>query len=661
MVASKNTEYEGKLLDIDLSSGKTVVKYLASDLFRHFIGGSGINAKLLYDEVPVSCDPLSPENILIFGFGPLVGSGFPASTRFTITTKSPLTGIYADSNAGGSFGVAARGKGYDHIIIRGQSDRPVYLILEEKGNVRIMDADNLWGLDTFQTDEMLRKKHGKCETLRIGPAGEHLVKFATAVSSSGRISFNGRGGMGCVMGSKKLKAIVIASDKKKKSSDCSVPLADTDYIRDVSARYKKLMIESERCKVRSKCGTMDIMAAYSAFDDLWEKNYQHHLDPSAVEDLLPPSLLKKYMAGKTGCHGCPLSCTLKFRVNEGAFSGEEGEKFEFGHAYLLGPNLGIYTFPPLLSLANCANRLGLDSMELGSTLGMLTECFERKIITANDCEGINLKWGDVDGYRKLIEKIAFRQGIGDTLAEGLRKASSAINPQAQKFAFHIKGQGYRIDSNQTWVLSYALSTRGGDHLKGMPFTMFAPGRKEIIDRSIGCLPDEKGYNPREPDAKGRIVWWHENFKTLVDCLGLCIFPVVGLFVEGNFSLSTIAELYSRATGFTVSAGEMFRSAERVYQLQKAFNVKLGITRKDDYFVKREMDGEEGNDLPFQKIDLDHPGMLDEYYQYRGYSNKGLPTLTRLREVGLNQVADELQTADLIGEESALPLDDLINL
>ena len=658
---SKNTEYEGKLLDIDLSSGKTVVKSLASDLFRRFIGGSGINAKLLYDEVPASCDPLSPENILIFGFGTLVGSGFPASTRFTITTKSPLTGIYADSNAGGSFGVAARGKGYDHIIIRGQSDIPVYLILEETGNVRIMDADNLWGLDTFQTDEMLHKIHGKCETLRIGPAGEHLVKFATAVSSSGRISFNGRGGMGCVMGSKKLKAIVIASDKKKKSSDCSVPLADTDYIRDVSARYKKLMIESERCKVRSKCGTMDIMAAYSAFDDLWEKNYQHHLDPSAVEDLLPPSLLKKYMAGKTGCHGCPLSCTLKFRVNEGTFGGEEGEKFEFGHAYLLGPNLGIYTFPPLLSLANCANRLGLDSMELGSTLGMLTESFERKLITANDCDGINLKWGDVDGYRELTEKIAFRQGIGDTLAEGLRKASSAINPQAQKFAFHIKGQGYRIDSNQTWVLSYALSTRGGDHLKGMPFTMFAPGRKEIIDRSIGCLPDEKGYNPREPDAKGRIVWWHENFKTLVDCLGLCIFPVVGLFVEGNFSLSTIAELYSRATGVTVSAGEMFRSAERVYQLQKAFNVKLGITRKDDYFVKREMDGEEGNDLPFQKIDLDHPGMLDEYYQYRGYSNKGLPTLTRLREVELNQVADELQTADLIGKESALPLDDLINL
>ncbi|MCK5186588.1 MAG: hypothetical protein KAR43_05585, partial [Deltaproteobacteria bacterium] len=468
------------------------------------------------------------------------------------------------------------------------------------------------------------------------------------------------GGMGCVMGSKKLKAIVIASDKKKKSSDCSVPLTDTDYIRDMSARYKKLMIESERCKVRSKCGTMDIMAAYSAFDDLWEKNYQHHLDPSAVEDLLPPSLLKKYMAGKTGCHGCPLSCTLKFRVNEGTFGGEEGGKFEFGHAYLLGPNLGIYTFPPLLSLANCANRLGLDSMELGSTLGMLTECFERKLITAKDCDGINLKWGDVDGYRKLIEKIAFRQGIGDTLAEGLRKASSAINPQAQKFAFHIKGQGYRIDSNQTWVLSYALSTRGGDHLKGMPFTMFAPGRKEIIDRSIGCLPDEKGYNPREPDAKGRIVWWHENFKTLVDCLGLCIFPVVGLFVEGNFSLSTIAELYSKATGVTVSAGEMFRSAERVYQLQKAFNVKLGITRKDDYFVKREMDGEEGNDLPFQKIDLDHPGMLDEYYQYRGYSNKGLPTLTRLREVELNQVADELQTADLIGKESALPLDEVIN-
>jgi len=658
---SKKKEYEGRLLDIDLSSGKTVVRPLGSDLFKNFIGGSGINARLLYDEVPVSCDPLSPENVLIFGFGPLLGSGFPASTRFTITSKSPLTGIYTDSNAGGSFGVAARRKGYDHIIIRGQSDRPVYLILEGEGNVRIMDAGNLRGLDTFETDEMLHRMHGECETLRIGPAGENLVKFASIVSSSGRISFNGRGGLGCVMGVKKLKAIVITSDKKEQNSDSSVPLADAGYIKEISTRYRKLMLESERCKVRSKCGTMDIMAAYSAFDDLWEKNYQHHLDPSDIEDLLPPSLLKKYMAGKTGCHGCPLSCTLKFKVKEGTFSGEEGGKFEFGHAYLLGPNLGIYTFPPLLNLANYANRMGIDSMELGSTLGMFTECFEQKLVTENDCDGINLKWGDVDGYRKLTEKIAYRQGIGDTLAEGVRKASSTINPRAETFAFHIKGQGYRVDGNQAWVLSYALSTRGGDHLKGMPFTIFAPGRKEIIDRCVGSLPGEGGYDPRNPEAKGRIVWWHENFKTLIDCLGLCIFPVVGLFNEGNLPLETIARLYSGATGFTASAGEMFRSAERVYQLEKAFNVKLGITRKDDCFVKREADGEEGKDLPFQKIDLDHPGMLEEYYKYRGYSGEGLPTLTRLKEVGLNQVAQELQAMSLTGEDSVLPLDEVIRL
>lgn len=659
MYNSKKKEYEGRLLDIDLSTGKIVVRPLARNLFKCFIGGGGINAKILYDEVPPSCDPLSPENVLIFGFGPLLGSSFPAATRFTITSKSPLTGIYTDSNAGGGFGIAARGKGCDNIIIRGQSDNPVYLLLGEEGTVKIMDARNLWGLDTCQADEMLHKIHGRCETLRIGPAGEHLVKFATVVSSTGRISFNGRGGLGCVMGAKKLKAIVVIPDEQEQSTHSSVPLADEDFIREVGSRYRKLMRESERCKVRSQCGTMDIMAAYSGFNDLWEKNYQLHLDSSTIEDLLPSSLLKKYVTGKTGCPGCPLSCTLNFKVNEGAFNGEEGKKFEFGHAYLLGPNLGIYTFPPLLRLANCANRLGIDSMELGSTLGMLTECFERKLITAHDCDGVSLKWGDVDGYRQLIGKIAFRQGIGDVLAEGVKKASAAINPRAPGFAFHIKGQGYRIDSNQAWVLSYALSTRGGDHLKGMPFTIFAPGRKEIIDRFIGCLPDEKGYNPREPEAKGRIVWWHENFKTLVDCLGLCIFPVVGLFFEGNLPLETIAKLYSGATGITLSSGELFRSAERIYQVQKAFNVKLGITRKDDYFVKRVMDGGEEKELPFKRIDLDHPGMLEEYYRYRGYSKEGLPSLARLEEVGLKQVAEELQAANLIGDDSTLPLDEVI--
>jgi aldehyde:ferredoxin oxidoreductase len=406
---------------------------------------------------------------------------------------------------------------------------------------------------------------------------------------------------------------------------------------------------------------MDIMAAYSAFNDLWEKNYQDHLDSSAVEDLLPPLLLKKYMAGKTGCPGCPVSCTLKFKIGEGAFNGEEGSKFEFGHAYLLGPNLGIYTFPPLLHLANAANRLGMDSMELGSTLGMFTECFEQKLITARECDGIDLKWGDVNSYSQLIEKIAFRQGIGDTLAEGVRKSSAAISPRAQEFAFHVKGQGYRIDSNQAWMLSYVLSPRGADHLKGMPFTMFAPGRKDIIDRFIGSLPGEGGYDPRSPEGKGRVVWWHENFKTLIDCLGVCIFPVVGLFSEGNLPLETVAELYNSATGLDLSARDLFLSAERVYQLEKAFNVNLGITRKDDYFIKSTANGREEKDLPFKKIDLDHPGMLEEYYRYRGYSSNGLPSPTRLKEVGLNREAQELAQANLVGDDSALPMDEIMKL
>jgi aldehyde:ferredoxin oxidoreductase len=659
--SSYSNEYPGRILDIDLTSGKTTVRPLPYDLLKNFIGGAGINARILYDEVPPSCDPLSEENLLILGFGPLVGSDFPASTRFTITSKSPLTGIYTDSNAGGGFGGAARKKGYDHIIIRGKSDKPVYLLLGKDGDVKILDARDVWGLDIFQADEKLRKVHGRCETLRIGPAGENLVKFATIVSSSGRISFNGRGGLGCVMGAKNLKAIVVAEDDQEAGTHSSLPLAHADALKELSVRYRKLMRESERCKVRSKCGTMDIMGAYSAFDDLWEKNYQDHLDSSAVEDLLPPSLLTKYMAGKTGCPGCPLSCTLKFKIGEGAFSGEEGNKFEFGHAYLLGPNLGIYTFPPLLHLANAANRLGMDSMELGSTLGMITECVEQKLITSRDGEGLNVKWGDVTGYSQLIEKIAFRQGIGDTLAEGVRKSSAAISPRAQEFAFHVKGQGYRIDSNQAWMLSYVLSPRGADHLKGMPFTMFAPGRKDIIDRFIGSLPGEGGYDPRSPEGKGRVVWWHENFKTLIDCLGVCIFPVVGLFSEGHLPLETVAELYNSATGLDLSARDLFLSAERVYQLQKAFNVKLGITRKDDYFIKSTANGREGKDLPFKKIDLDHPGMLEEYYRYRGYSSNGLPSPNRLKEVGLTREAQELAHANLVGDDAALPMDEIMKL
>lgn len=637
--------WQGKILIVDLTAGTLSERPLSKEEMKDYLGGGGTNTKLLYEFAPPDVDPMSPDNALIIGAGPLVGTPIPASGRFTMTTKSPLSGIFADSNAGGNFGVVMKRCGYDHVVLLGKASSPVYLLMTED-KAEILPADDLWGMDIIETNDALLEKHGKeAEVARIGQAGENLVKFACVITSSKRLGVFGRTGVGAVMGSKNLKAIVVDGHKE-------IPLADPSSVDIIAKHLQEKMTSSLPCKDRARNGTLNVITGYNAVNELWKQNHRELAGEEEGMQLEPDVFLEHYYKGKRGCYRCPLACTLRWEIPEGKFAGETGDKVEFGHIFPIGVNLGIFDYPSILHISNLTNRYGVDSVELGYTLSMASECYELGILTLERTEGTPILWGDSDSYETVIEQIVFRRGIGDVLAEGTKRAAELIGPEAIPYGLHMKGLGYGPENSAGWTLGLLTSSRGGDHLKAMPISLYAFGMPHMMDAMIGAKADQpEAYQMDSPVGKGRYIWWHENYKVLVDSLGLCIFPYLMLVMGAGDCLPEELNVFlSCVTGLTLNEEEFMNAAERVYQLQKLYNVELGIKRKDDELNKRPVDKQWESSSPFVQLDTSHPGMLDEYYDYRGYNRDGLPTPQRLREVGLDDYLHRLDKLGLMARE-----------
>lgn len=635
--------WRGKILEVDLSKEMIGELELPEHLMRNYIGGSGINARLLYDlckENP-TLDPLSPENPLIFGFGPVVGTAFPCATRFTVTAKSPLTRIFGDSNAGGFFGVRIKQVGYDHIIIKGISKRPVALFMEKGKKPELVDASNLWGLDTYETDKVIEKLYGKdCESARIGPAGENLVRYANIFSGRKRIGANGRAGMGCVMGSKRLKAIIV----KGKGI---VPVASPKILNDLAKRYSEIWGKGPATAANSEYGTLILIAQLGT--EVGVKNDQGKITPEQLEQYDLEKFLTKYKDGKTACFRCPVGCSQKWKIEEGKYRGEQGDKIEFGHYIHLGPLLGIFDFPTLFHLADLINRMGMDVTQFGWNLSMALECFQRGILGSEATDGIELNWGDEEMVEEMIIKTAKRAGFGNILAESIPEMIQKLGPESRPYGFHTKGMTFPYNRREVLPMSLASSvaTRGADHMKGHPFSGLV-GAQEMLERIFGKdIPDEI-TNPRSPEAKGRIVWWHENYKMLMDSLGLCFIPLAATTIYGEplILFEEMGEIYQAVTGMDPES--LFKSAERAYQIERCYNALLGITCKDD--VRQGTSRGELDPIP---------QMLDEYYYYRGCSKEGLPTRKRLRELGLEDVVQDLAHAGRISEDKCPEIEELV--
>jgi len=637
--------WRGKILQVDLSNSKIWDEELSDDLINNYIGGAGINARLFYDMMRDNphLDALSPGNPLIFGFGPIVGTSFPCAARFTVTSKSPLTGIFGDSNAGGVLPARVKQAGYDHIVIRGKSDKPVALLIEKGKKPELVDAREMWGLDIYATDELIHEKYdGSCETARIGPSGENMVRYASILSGTKRIGSNGRAGLGCVMGSKNLKAIIVKASG-------TVPVADKKKLNELAKRYLEIWGKGPGTAAYREYGSLMLISQLSG--ETRVRNSQEKISPEQLECYDIDEFVKTYKDGQASCYRCPVACSQNWKVTEGPYKGEKGNKVEFGHYNHLGPLLGIFDFPSLFHLADLTNRMGMDCIQFGWNLAMATECFQRGILSSEETGGIEFKWGDVQFVYDMIMKVAKREGFGNILAESMPAIIAKLNPDAKPYCGHTKGMtfSYSCTSALPMTLASSVGTRGADHLKGHPFSGII-GLRDMLERIFGKdIPDEI-TDHASPVANGRVVWWHENYKMLMDCLGLCFIPVVGIDVFGDplMLFEEMGEVYQAVTGRDTET--LFESTERAYQIEKSYNALLGIDRKDDvrYGTRR---GEEGP--------INHPGMLDEYYKYRGCSSEGLPTRKRLQEIGLSDVMEDLSKKGKIAETECPTIEELL--
>lgn len=640
----KQYGWRGKILQVDLTRSKLWEEELPEELKSDYTGGAGINARLFYDLVrnKPDLDPLSPENPLVFGCGPLVGTSFPCATRFTVTAKSPLTRLFGDSNAGGYFAVRMKQAGYDHLVVRGRAERPSAVLIEQDGTARIVDASAWWGLDTYSTDERIQEAYGDCETARIGPAGEHLVRYANIFSGKKRVSANGRAGMGCVMGSKNLKAVIVKGDG-------TVPVAHARKLNALVKRYQEIWGRGPSTMVQKEYGTLMLIAQVGLGAST--RNDQGKITPEELDVYDLEKFLSIYKSGQAACYRCPVGCSQKWEIPDGPLKGKSGDKIEFGHYVSLGPQLGIFDFPSLLHISDQSNKLGLDCTQLGWNLSMAMECFQRGIIGSEETGGVELRWGDVNQVTDLMHKIARREGFGGVLADSIPDMIERWGPESEPYGFHTKGMTFPYNRHAVMAMSLATSVavRGADHMKGHPFSALT-GARDMLERIFGRDIPDGMVDSTSPVGKGRAVWWHENYKMAMDSLGLCFIPMAGTTIYGDpmILFEEMGEIYQAVTG--MDPGTLFESAERAYQVERCYNTLLGVSRKDD----RRKGTTRGEADP-----IDHPGMLDEYYFYRGCSHEGKPTRSRLRELGLDDVIEDLEKRGVLEELEAPAITELV--
>ena len=633
--------WAGKNLRVDLSKRKVVKEPLNKELVHRFIGGRGINSKTLFDELEPGINPYSPDNKLIFGTGPLAGTFAPASARWTVTTKSPLTGILGDAHAGGHWAAELKFAGYDHIVLQGKAKKPVYLSIDDC-DIELRDASEIWGEDTWKTQRFIKEDLGdpNIQVVCIGPAGERLVRFACIIHSLKRAA--GRTGMGAVMGSKNLKAIAVRGTGV-------VRVAKPGKFRKVVRKLRETILNSPEYGTTSTQGTTSLTELLNEVGRLLVKNYQRSTIPNEDLDAISGStLFKKYVVKNRSCFACPVHCSAFFKVTEGPYAGVCGDRPEYGCIGANGPNCGIHSLPSLLKINNLLNQYGLDAVSFGHTMGAAMEWYQRGIITRKDTEGICLEWGNSEAYIKMMEKVAKREGFGDILAEGALRAAKKIGKNAANYVQHVKGLEIHSEVRpyKGFALHFPTATRGADHLRGFPFHIeFIEAPKELLDEITDDETIANNLKNRDTyEHKEISVTWCQHQSALIDSLGLCDFISTGLSYMLPNRASTMTKLFYAATGVEMSTENLEKVGERIYNVERAFNVREGITKKDDILPNRMFDEAVVNGPAKGAIitRAKFEEMRERYYKLRGWDlESGIPTRRKLEELGLKDVADEL--------------------
>ncbi len=609
--------FKNKILRINLENQKIQQEKKGENFYRKYFGGRGLISYFLLRELEPNIDPLSPKNKLIFSCGPITGAPVSGAGRHSVGAKSPLTGGYGESEAGGFWGTELKRAGYDAIIIEGRSEKPVYLwICDDK--VEIRNASPLWGKQILQTQEIIQKetKSQSTRIASIGPGGEKLVRFASIIHDLRHVS--GRGGMGAVMGSKNLKAVAINGTE-------NVKIAKPQKLKTLAMWMSKNI--DRLSHTLHTYGTGAAMDIYETTGNLPVKNFREGIFPHA--DLISAQTIKKTVSvGMETCFACVVRCKKIVKVDSGPWKVDPaygGPEYETLAAF--GSNCGIDDLKVICKANELCQRYSLDTISTGVTISFAMECFENGMLTLTQTNGINLNFGNKEAMLQMIELIGQRKGIGDLLAEGSKKASKQLGFKTEKFSVQIKGQEVPMHDprfRRGQGLGYAISPTGADHMHNIYDTLYSQNIPREI-QGLGILEpvpiDDLG------PKKIRLFHYVSTWNSLDNCLCLCMFT--------PWSVRQKVALVHYVTGWETTAFELMKVSERATNLARLFNVREGFDRKDDVLPIRLLNPKTNGALSDSSInvkDLEHA--KDIYYKMVGWNNKGIPTSEKLMELDI---------------------------
>jgi len=638
MAIYKSKGYNQTLLRINLTTNKITKEIIPDEIINSYLGGDGFLAYYMYKELPAKVDPLSEKNKIFIAVGPITGTLWPSSGRFVMGAKSPLTNFWGESNCGGFFAAEMKSSGYDLVIIEGKAKKPVYITIFDD-EVKILPADDLWGKDTREVTLTLYNKYPDSQVLCIGQAGENLVRYACVMSNLYRAF--GRSGMGAVWGSKKLKAIVCKGSKK-------ISVAQPEKFYELAKQAHRRVIDDPRARQMFRYGTNLLVSAKQAIGELITRNHSDGVFEGA--DKLAAEYLAEHFKGRPrACFGCSNACKEVYTTSAANpwlpnFT-VEGPEYE-GTAFF-GSNIGVDDFDFILYATDLCNRYGYDQISVGAVISFIIECVEKGVVKKTQVDNLDLRWGNKDAVIELLHKIAFRKGVGDLLAEGVKIASQKLGKETVPFALHVKGQeisGQDGRTHRSVALTHAVGARGADHLRSL-VTVDQLGYKEAARKRYYKLFEGKTKkqqeeilnrlcNPYSEDYKAYAVKVTEDIfcirDSLIVCWYTCGWPPI-------FWIDDFAKVLPLVTGEEkfASVDELMLIGERIQNLKRLFNLREGLKPSDDTlperFTKEPMPSGPGKgQVANLKV------MLEEYYKLRGWDIKtGKITKRKLKELSLN--------------------------
>ncbi len=651
----------GKILNVDLSMGTCETESLDPTIYRDYLGGYGLGVRLLYERMPPGADPLGPDNILGFTPGLLTGTGVPFSGRFMVVGKSPLTGGWGDANCGGHFGPPLRATGFDGVFVRDISDRPVYLLIDRKeGRIELRDASRLWGLDSVETELQLKAEVGRdVRVVCIGPGGEKRSLVAGIVTDGGRLA--ARSGLGAVMGAKRLKAVVVRGSER-------VPVQDKETLSRLNKEHRQIFKKEPAPMFRyltritrlvlplirrfnlsfpmdspepmvyiyKEYGTCSGTAYAIEVGDAPVKNWlgsgmrDFPLSRSAriSDDAVIQHRVKGY-----GCQHCPLACGGIVSVKGPRYNIPKTHKPEYETLAGFGSLLLNDDLESIIMMNDICDRYGLDTISVAGIVAFAIECVDEGVLSREEVDGLDLAWGNADAIVELVGKIARREGIGDVLADGVKRAAERIGKGSEEFAVHVGGQEIAMHDSRfepMLGLAYQVDPTPGRHTVADGGIYDLPSMRPILDLE-GLAPLER----RECEGKGAIFAVLNRYLQVVNCAGLCMFALI-------VGQPPVLEWINAATGWDLDLGELLRVGHRIQVLRHAFNLREGIRPGDVRLPARAVGVPPLEEGPLKGVTLDMETMIQDFYRAMGYEETGVPTAELLESLDLVEITSDLQ-------------------